>query len=245
MNYQLKKIHIVLLTLTLFTSCGVSRKAVDKDFYAVHSKKLGVQFTGNEDKKLIEAVEGWLGVPYKWAGNTKKGVDCSGLICQLYKEAYNTAVPRSTSEMVKKMSTVRKNKLQCGDVVFFTIKEKKVSHVGMYLADNQFVHASSSKGVRISNLDEAYWKKYYAGSGRLPNAPTPVPAQQNKRVKSDKAAKTTANKPSPPAKSTKDERKKSATPAPSASPVNAASPQQNTSAQKLDDDVVIVFDEEF
>jgi hypothetical protein len=209
------------LFLLLTASCGSLRKSAD-NFYVNYSKKLGVPFTGKENKKLIAAVDGWMGVPYKYGGSSKKGVDCSALVGAFYKEAFGIALPRTTSDMAKKLTVVRRSSLQCGDVVFFTIKEKKVSHTGMYLADNKFVHASSSRGVRISSLDEAYWQKYYAGAGRLSN----IPAQKSVPAPKSDKSKTQVKQPPP--------KTKKKTPA-----------AQQGKGQKIADDVIIVFDDNF
>jgi hypothetical protein len=213
--------------LLLFTSCGALRRT-GNNFYANYSKKLGVNFTGKESPKLITAVDGWLGVPYRYGGTAKNGVDCSGLIVALYKEAFGISLPRNTTGMVKTMSSVNENLLQCGDVLFFTIKEKKVSHAGMYLADRKFVHASSSQGVRVASLDDVYWKKYYAGAARPFKVSADIAAKSEPQKKSQKSQKPQSK----PKDNAKDNTKN-----------NAATTHGN--AQKVADDGIIVFDKDF
>jgi cell wall-associated NlpC family hydrolase len=137
------------------------------EFYAKYSKKLGVKFKGTEDKKLIEAIAGWIGTPYVYGGCTKSGTDCSGFIKTLYKDVYNIDLNRSAYDLYKDVEEVKKKDLKFGDVVFFKISGTKISHVGLYLADNKFVHAASSKGVMVSDLTETYYTKYYYCSGRI------------------------------------------------------------------------------
>lgn len=136
-------------------------------FYKKYSEILGVELSGKEDKKLIEAVSGWLGVKYLYGGNTKKGTDCSGMVGSIYKEVYNINLNRSANDQVKNCDPVNKNNLKTGDLVFFKINNTKVSHVGIYIGRYKFIHASTSKGVIVSNLNEDYYKKYFYSGGRV------------------------------------------------------------------------------
>jgi lipoprotein Spr len=142
----------------------------DADFYKKYSKILGVPLTGLEDKKFIEAIAEWIGTPYVYGGETKKGTDCSGFVKTLYKDVYNLSLYRTAYDLVKNCDPVNKKELKTGDLIFFKIKSDKISHVGIYLNDGKFVHASSSsKGVMVSDLNEAYYKKYFYSAGRIKN----------------------------------------------------------------------------
>jgi len=132
-----------------------------------YAEKLGVKFNGREDIKLISCLAGWLNVPYKYGGNTKQGTDCSGMVCSVYKEIYNIDMYRSSADQLKNVTEIGKNQLKTGDLVFFKIGNNKVSHVGIYLGENKFIHATTQKGVIVNNLDEEYYKKYYYTSGRV------------------------------------------------------------------------------
>ncbi|MDR0687403.1 MAG: C40 family peptidase, partial [Prevotellaceae bacterium] len=164
------KRSIYLLALPAFllaallggASCSTMRPVhkADRDFYREYSKKMSVSFNGTEEKSLIRASAGWLGVPYRYGGKNRSGVDCSALIGNVYKEAYGVTLPRTTSQIAKLAKRVKKRKLVCGDLLFFTIEDKKASHMGMYLADNKFLHASTSKGVSIADLNDRYWSKH-------------------------------------------------------------------------------------
>ncbi len=142
----------------------------NNDFYNKYSKILGVKLTGLEDKKFIEEVAGWIGTPYVYGGESKKGVDCSGFVKTLYKDVYNLNLYRTAFDLVKNCDPVKKKNLKTGDLIFFKINSDKISHVGIYLDDGKFIHASSSKkGVMVSDLNEAYFKKYFYSAGRLKN----------------------------------------------------------------------------
>jgi len=138
-----------------------------KKFYDSYSKKWGIQLEGNENKKMIESIDKWLGTPYKYGGMSKSGTDCSGFTKNVYKEACNLDLNRSAADQVKDVVLIEKNKLRFGDLIFFKISGNKVSHVGIYINESKFVHASTKKGVTISDLNEAYYKKYFYKGGRV------------------------------------------------------------------------------
>ncbi len=110
-----------------------------------------------------------MGTPYKYAGQGKKGIDCSGLVCRLYRDSYNISLEGSSRDLYKKTSSIRKQELREGDLVFFKIRKGRISHVGVYLGMNKFAHASLSMGVIVSDLDDPYYKKYFYSAGRLVN----------------------------------------------------------------------------
>lgn len=116
---------------------------------------------------VAEAVK-WLGVPYKYAGNDKNGVDCSGLTSQVYLKSLNVKMPRNSREQQRWCININKENLQPGDLVFFATgsDRNRVSHVGIYIGNGDIIHASSSRGVIVSNLSEKYYIKRYHSSGR-------------------------------------------------------------------------------
>src|SRR5690606_12152741 len=93
--------------------------------------------------------------------------DLSGFAYQLYDKVFNIVIGSNSRNIFSMVNPIDKDELQEGDLVFFKIKSRAISHVGVYLGDNKFAHASSSRGVMISNLNEPYWKRYYYKSGRL------------------------------------------------------------------------------
>ena len=178
---MLKKQHIVFfysqLMLLFFISCHSHKKNTEtekKETVKLSSARikmvagvLGVSENEIRDKKLYEFVGEWYGVPYKFGGCSKSGTDCSCLTINLYSAVYMKQLPRSADEMAKACDKVRESRAEEGDMVFFKINSKTVSHVGVVLKNNKFIHASTSKGVLISDLSEAYYKKYFYCFGRF------------------------------------------------------------------------------
>jgi len=110
----------------------------------------------------------WLGTPYLYGGNTKSGVDCSGFVSNVYLEKEGMRIPRTTKEEFEIGKSVNRANLIIGDLVFFGKKgnEKKVNHVGIYVGNEKFIHASTSEGVTVTSLDNSYWKPLYLGAKR-------------------------------------------------------------------------------
>jgi cell wall-associated NlpC family hydrolase len=147
---------------------GAEKKIVEKpDFYSTYSKKLGVNLNGTEDQKLISCMASWLGVPYKYSGETRQGTDCSGMVMAIYKEVYKKDLFRSSMEQMKNVTLIKKEELKTGDLVFFKIGGDKVTHVGIYIGENKFIHASTQRGVVINSLEEEYFKKWFFMGGRV------------------------------------------------------------------------------
>lgn len=115
---------------------------------------------------LQSIIEPWLGTPYRFGGSSRSGTDCSGFVMQVFRQWKNIALPHSTRQSWKMGKSVSSGSLQRGDVVFFG-NFWSVNHNGIYLGNNKFVHASSSRGVMISDLfDEGYWEARYKGARR-------------------------------------------------------------------------------
>ena len=120
----------------------------------------------DRDKVLLEAVS-YLGAPYEYGGNGKDGIDCSGFTARVYQKASSISLPRSTHEQFRMGSEVERDSLQFGDLVFFNTTGRSPSHVGIYLEDFLFAHASVSSGVTISSLESTYYKGRYVGARRI------------------------------------------------------------------------------
>jgi murein DD-endopeptidase / murein LD-carboxypeptidase len=139
----------------------------DKVFYEARSQKLGYPLNGNENPLLLDEVIAWLGTPYKYGGTTTFGVDCSGLAANVYRKVYNIDLERATVNMAQRTRKINRRQLKEGDLIFFKISNRKVSHVGIYISNNKFVHASTSRGVIISDITDEYYLKRFAFGGRV------------------------------------------------------------------------------
>jgi lipoprotein Spr len=121
------------------------------------------------NEKLISFIDEWYGTKYKLGGEDKSGVDCSAFVQSFMLSLYDLNLPRTSKEQYAQSTRIKKADLQEGDLVFFHTrgKGKSISHVGVYLRNNKFIHASSSGGVMISDLDDDYFHKRYVASGRF------------------------------------------------------------------------------
>ena len=114
-----------------------------------------------------QAFQHWKGTPHRLGGLDKSGIDCSGLVYRVYQEL-GTKVPRTTATQIEQSYAIQQSALQPGDLVFFKFIGKKYRHVGIYLGNGDFMHASTSKGVIISNLS-GYWQQHFWMARRLEN----------------------------------------------------------------------------
>lgn len=130
------------------------------------SQVMGVALSATSNVKLFQFVYDWIGTPYRFGGNSKRGVDCSAFTKELYTNVFNLTIKRNSRDIFSMVSPVAKDELKEGDLVFFKIHSRSISHVGIYLGDGRFAHASM-KGVAISNLDDAYYSRYFYKGGRL------------------------------------------------------------------------------
>ena len=120
----------------------------------------------DRDAVLLDVVS-YLGVPYRYGGGSKSGIDCSGFTSNVYKNSLGILLPRTAREQYRSGSTVNGDGLQFGDLVFFNTTGSGVSHVGIYLEDDLFAHASVSFGVTISSLESSYYRKRFVGARRV------------------------------------------------------------------------------
>lgn len=119
-----------------------------------------------DESNLRNEVSQVVGTPYKWGGTTVNGFDCSGFILYIF-DKYNLDLPRTSISQSEEGTKVAKKDLQPGDLVFFNTNGKGISHAGIYVGDNKFAHSSSSKGVRISDLNESYYNERYVTARRV------------------------------------------------------------------------------
>jgi len=119
------------------------------------------------DDRLLNFLEEWYGTRYRLGGSDKTGIDCSAFVQSFFNSMYGLVISRTCREQYSDTRRIRKTQLQQGDLVFFKTRGRSISHVGIYLCNNKFIHASTSSGVMISDLSEEYFTKRYAGAGRF------------------------------------------------------------------------------
>lgn len=162
----------LVLLLSLLAACGSIRPlprytdATSKDS-VVRELTERRRATPN---RLARVVESYLGIPYKWGGNTRAGMDCSALVRAIFRETYGVELPRTSKQMYGLgLNVVRRQDLKPGDLVFFknTYAGPGISHVGIYLGKGRFAHASSSQGSTITPLANPYFHPRYAGARRI------------------------------------------------------------------------------
>jgi len=144
---------LALILLPLVTACG------------------GPDPLTTAESMIRAEAESWLGTPYKWGGTTKAGVDCSAFTENIFASAFSIDLPRTAARQERLGLKVPKDSLQAGDLVFFRtggfLFLFRRRHVGIYLRDGEFVHASGSKGVTVSRLDEPFWRREYKTARRV------------------------------------------------------------------------------
>src|SRR5580698_4841046 len=133
------------------------------------SQIMGVALSTTSNVKLFQFVYDWVGTPYHFGGESRKGIDCSAFTKEVYSKVFNLTIKRNSRDIFSMVSPVSKDDLKEGDLVFFKIHSRSISHVGIYLGDGRFAHASA-KGVAISSLDDAYYSRYFYKGGRLLSA---------------------------------------------------------------------------
>jgi lipoprotein Spr len=176
----MKDLRFLFFCLILFgfSSCGIFKKKSsskgpviqsprDSELLIKYSKIIGQSVT---NKHLYRVIDGWMGVPYKFAGKSKDGIDCSHFTCQILRSGFQFPSDYyfPSSRLAEQGEKQNLDHAKEGDLVFFSMNQtSKVSHVGVFLANRKFVHASTSKGVIISSLDEEYYKKRFHSIRRM------------------------------------------------------------------------------
>ena len=161
------KILFLLLIISSLLGCSSSpdiRTGMMADIPI--GKKIDLKNSSTVKNKLYAQYKNWKGVKYRMGGLSKNGVDCSGFVYTTFRSKLGINIPRSTELQASTGKQIELSKLRPGDLVFFKTKTK-VRHVGIYLENNNFLHASTSKGVMISKLDNVYWKSKYWKAHRL------------------------------------------------------------------------------
>lgn len=179
----MKRIPLYLLLALLVCSCSGAKKSVrgrgDNESgrtIEYRDEERGKRPTRPADTGTGVAADierearRWLGTRYRYGGKDLSGTDCSGMVMMVYLKAAGVKLPRDSRSQQQFCKPIKRKELCCGDLVFFASKSggSRVSHVGIYLRDGDFIHASSSRGVIVSNLEQSYYARHYHSSGRVP-----------------------------------------------------------------------------
>jgi lipoprotein Spr len=163
----MRKGFIYLLVFFIFINCAAypvyrppGQRPKKKPIPAVKKSKINT-------RKMGYIIDSYLGTPYKENGLSRRGIDCSGLVVEVYRRYSGTNLPHSTEKLYKLVKKVNKKNLLYGDLVFFSFNSRKVNHVGIYIEESKFVHASSSQGVIVSSFKDEYYSKNYVGARRV------------------------------------------------------------------------------
>ncbi|MDR1161591.1 MAG: C40 family peptidase [Tannerellaceae bacterium] len=173
MRHKQVFVFLSFIVVLLGTSCGTVRRApAGANTPRELSRKFGLPVTKRDNLHLYSEASGWLGVKHLYGGNTRRGVDCSGLVVQIYTNVYRKKLRRSSADMLKyNCKKVSRGRLREGDLVFFRTgssgKKTIPNHVGIYLKNQHFIHASTSRGVIVSDLSDPYYLRNWITGGRV------------------------------------------------------------------------------
>jgi len=137
-----------------------------------YAQLLDIEVESISNHPLFKVIDKWWGTRYRYGGATEKGIDCSAYTGTLVHQVYGLVIGRTARDQYANCIKLEKEQLLLGDLVFFNTRGG-ISHVGLYLGNGYFTHASTSIGVTISNLSETYWNKKFVSGGRL-TVPEPV-----------------------------------------------------------------------
>ena len=163
-------IRLSIATMVLAT-CAATANAAEAGTVQFYPEWPMAKFQDlrNRASELALRAIGMIGIHYKHGGNSpESGLDCSGLVRYVFKEAWGTSLPRTAEEISQVGKNVDSQDMQPGDLVFYNTLKRGFSHVGIYLGDNKFIHSPSTGGqVRIESMDLSYWKNRFNGARHI------------------------------------------------------------------------------
>ena len=164
-----KEVPPVLLIPTFHTADANAIESVNS-LQLKYAVLLDTEVERLQNTTLFSIIDEWHGTRYVLGGSTKAGIDCSAFVQAVYAKLFQRPMPRTVREQHKAVAEIPRAEIMQGDLVFFKTRGSSVSHVGIYLQNNKFVHAASSGGVMVSDLFDDYWMRRFAGVGRMENS---------------------------------------------------------------------------
>ncbi|RBQ03123.1 C40 family peptidase [Pedobacter miscanthi] len=163
-TFRLKNILYLITLVAFFSSCGTRKYTVKSDTKA---SKAADAMANLKSKQLYRFITDWTGVRYRFGGLDKSGIDCSGFAFLLEKEIYGVTLPRISRDQANAIRRKDVDNLKEGDLVFFSFGGSDVDHVGIYLNNGFFVHASTTRGVIVDDLTLPAYQKVLVKSGSV------------------------------------------------------------------------------
>lgn len=163
---------IVFIATTLLSSCRSAKKSAVNSDQVAKVANVHVGKANHEQKRIIEEAYTWLGTPYKYAAQEKGvGTDCSGMVMKVYETVTGELLPRNSAKQAEFCDEKSAEDVKIGDLIFFATGKnpEKISHVGIIIDNETFIHASSSKGVVVSNFTTPYYRRTFRKFGRVPD----------------------------------------------------------------------------
>lgn len=175
-------IPLTLLSLSLSVHAAPGQTSFE-DMDALLAEKGLVERIGNQIQQagnvvgdaaseLVMSAMGFLGVPYKYGGNSAEtGFDCSGFVRAVFEESVGKVLPRRSDQQAAATQPIERTELKPGDLVFFNTMRRAFSHVGIYVGDGKFIHSPrAGSTVRVEDMRKAYWETRFNGARRVPIA---------------------------------------------------------------------------
>ena len=160
---------IILLSIFCLPACRShrynSKPIVSQREIHKYEEQLGISLPETSNIEFIKVIVPWLGSPYKYGGNLRNGTDCSGFVSSIYSSYFKIELDRTSLLIYQNARKINKSQVKDGDLVFFKTDGQKVSHVGLTITPDYFIHASSKKGVVINSLSEPYYSKSFVSFG--------------------------------------------------------------------------------
>nr|MBN2277084.1 C40 family peptidase [candidate division Zixibacteria bacterium] len=172
---------IILISLVILTGCqpnpryrsgearppGSEDNPLSDEPSAVVPDRDFISVSTNDLLELGRIIQSCLGKPYSGTSQYEKGLDCSQFTLEVFERFKRIKLPRTTARQFKTGQRINKSRLRFGDLVFFATEGNDISHVGIFVGNDEFVHSSSSSGIIISNINDEYWRKHFAGGRRI------------------------------------------------------------------------------